>query len=123
MLGLNLKLTIWDMTTRPNDDVVGGAVITGTPAYTNVSGRMEGQAPDQIILQQGLETDRIWSVTIQPNTIAIDEMDEIEITSPANHRFFGKRFKVRSMRDTPMHPSDGRSYIELQVSHIEQLYN
>jgi len=112
--GMNLKVNVWRMSTQ-DDDVVGGASISGSVIYSNVAARMEAEEPEQVLLQQGYQTLRTFGMTIMPGTLAIKERDEIEITAPYNHQFLNDRFRVVGIRYSSMNPSDRRNYLILNL--------
>jgi len=91
--GLNLKATLWRMNTT-TDDVVGGAMITGTPVYSNLPIAIAAKRPTQASLEQGLEVDAIYDLTARQCNVTIYERDEVEVTCPANHPYYGLRFRV-----------------------------
>ena len=55
--GLNTQIRIWRMDDIADDDV-GGARVSGTVAYDYVKARIEANPAEQLLLQQGLETER-----------------------------------------------------------------
>ena len=57
--GQNLRCTIWRIT-ESYDDSIGGAQITGTAAYSGIDIRIEEQPVQQLLLQQGIETQKIF---------------------------------------------------------------
>ena len=110
--GLNSRCMIWRIT-QDADDIVGGAVITGTVVYENVLTRFESEPEDQIFAAQGLETLRTYKATIVPGTLHIKERDELEITYPFDHPYHGDRFRVTSMQYSTHNPRDPRNYVLL----------
>lgn len=112
--GLNIKIAVWRITNEA-DDVVGGSVVTGTVSgYYNA--RMQANPDQQLLLQQGLETDRTFSMVVQPGTADIRERDEIQVVEPYDHPYHDKRFRIRSMRYSDLNPRDPRNYIMLTLS-------
>jgi len=118
--GLNLRVSIWRMTTTSSDDAVGWAMVTGTVVHENVEGRLSQSRPSQIVLEQGLEADTIWTCRIRPASLVIYERDEVEVTRPPLHPHLNDRFRIRGVRRTSMHPRDGRGFIDLTLSRIER---
>ena len=116
-VGLNCKVTIWCMEKEP-DDSVGGAMLSGTAAYTDVLARFSPQQPTVQFLEQGLETQRLWRVRIVPGTLVIYENDELELTYPTEHALYGHRFRILGRGDDSLHPGQGRAHIDLTVSRI-----
>jgi len=101
------------------DDVVGGALITGTPLHIRIRGRIESLRPTQLLLEQGLEYQRLWSVALRPASLDVRERDELEITHPTTHLFFGERFRIMAIEHSGMHPKDSRDFLKLTVRHVD----
>jgi len=91
--GLNLKATLWRMNTA-TDDSSGGAMITGTPVYSNLLVAISAKRPTQQSLEQGLEVEAIYDLTARQCNVAIYERDEVEVTCPPNHPYYGLRFRI-----------------------------
>jgi len=87
------------------DDEVGGAYPTGTILHENVQARIDENLADVRLIQQGLETVKTFSATFWGYQLSFREQDEFEITSPPNHRYFGKRFRVVSQTEDSRHPA------------------
>lgn len=117
--GATTRFTIWRIMEMAGDDEVGGAIVSGTPVHTRVRGRMESLRPTQLILEQGLEFVKLWDVVIRPASLNIRERDELEITHPPSHSYFGERFRVLSIERTGMHPKDSRNHLKLNVRHVD----
>lgn len=105
------------------DDLVGGAVTTGTLQYQNVYCRFQANPEEQLILQQGLETVRTYSAVIIPGTLDIRERDEVEVAQPTDHQYYGDRFRVVGMRFADFPPRDPRNYIMLQLTRSVRAHN
>lgn len=111
-----MRFTIWRMSTLSGtDDVVGGAVITGSIVYDQVQGRMQAQPSQQLLLQQGLETERTFTARVIPGTLTIYERDEVEVVEPFDHPYHGLRFRVIGSRYSDFNPRDPRNYILLDL--------
>lgn len=119
--GMNARATVWRIT-FPTDDDVGGAVATGTPIYNDVTFRIQANLPDQAFLQQGLETLRTFDGFCRPGTLLIYERDEVEITWPLNHRYYGERFRVAGVTESDFHPNDARAYLILSLTRSEKAH-
>ena len=98
-----------------SDDSVGGAVVTGPTAYWNVPLRMQENSPEQLLLQQGLETQKTFTGIVIPGTMIIYERDELEITAPRDDIYYGKRFRIVSVRHSDLNPRDPRNYVMLDL--------
>ena len=119
--GLNLRCTIWRII-EGVDDNVGGAVITGTAAYTGIDIRIEEQPAQQLLLQQGLETTKTFDGIIVPGTLIVKERDEIEITFPIEDVRYGSRYRVINTRPASMNTRDPRSYISVILVRSERAH-
>ena len=91
--GLNIRVNIWRMT-EDSDDVVGGAMITGTVAYQDVYARLTLRRPSQMLLEQGLEVDKIGDLLLQGHNLTVYERDEIQVVWPLTHEFYGDKFRI-----------------------------
>lgn len=116
--GMNLRLRVWRME-MDADDAVGGAMVTGTPNYDWVGARMEMARPDLLLLQQGLETEKIYTVLVHPANLDIRERDEVEVVFPPHHPFLHERFRVRGVQYPSTHIDESRGYLLLYVSRSE----
>ncbi len=118
--GLNLKVDIIKMTYL-GDDAVGGAVVTGTVVTSNLPAALTPRRPSQVMLEQGLETDKIFdfsaNVTKNKTVIDIKERYEIQVVSPVGHPLFGFRFRVQGVQFGRRRPKF--STMHLTLSRIE----
>lgn len=113
--GSNCRIDIWRIISD-DDDVVGGSVNTGSLQYQNVHARFQSDREDMLILQQGLETIRTFTFTVFPASMDIYERDEIEICQPTDHKYYGKRFRIMSVRYSDFNQRDPRNYIILHAT-------
>ncbi|GAF73010.1 unnamed protein product [marine sediment metagenome] len=95
--GMNSKVRIWRLSNE-DDDVVGGAVLSGTVQYTNIFARMDAVPSEQLLVQQGLETTKTFTATLVPGNLDIRERDELEITAPYDHVYLNNRFRIIEVR-------------------------
>jgi hypothetical protein len=98
-----------------DDDVVGGARISGTVAYTDIRARIEANPDEQLLLQQGLETERTFNALIVPGTYDIRERDELEITAPTYHPYYAVRFRIVGIQFSSMDASNPNNYARLAL--------
>jgi hypothetical protein len=112
--GNNLKVRIFRIN-YSSDNEVGGAVVTGT-YIGDYPARLYQVPEEQLLLQQGLETERIFRLTMSPGYIDVNERDEIEIIAPTDNVYYGQRFRVRSVTYPVMNKRDPRSYMLLTLS-------
>jgi hypothetical protein len=113
--GLNVRFDVWRVNWADDDDDVGGAVITGTCVYQGVMARMEGEKPNQLLLQQGLETVPTFTATIIPGTLDIRERDEVLLSEPFDHVYHNQYFRVTGVLYSDLNPRDPRNYLILYL--------
>jgi len=119
--GFNMEVRVWRVTFA-SDDVVGGAVTTGTYAYYHVSARLHEMPVDHVFFQQGIEVTKSFRMMVRPSTLMIYDRDEIEITLPTTHRFYGDRFRVMGDAYTNFHPREDRGYLILDLTRSERAH-
>jgi len=112
--GNNSQCQIWRMD-NADDDEVGGSIITGSVIYNYVNIRFQSQPTEQIFLQQGLETPRVYTAIIVPGYLDIRERDLVEITDPKDHIYYGEKFRVIGVRYSSHNRRDPRNYIMLDM--------
>ncbi|MBD3268442.1 hypothetical protein GF373_17380 [bacterium] len=120
--GLNTFFDVYRMESS-SDDEVGGAQITGTLVYTRIPGRLTEKSVEDLILQQGVEFVKTFSVILYdtyPIDLDIREQDEIELIEPYNHHYKDDRFRVIDSKISSLHPSDRRANINLTVTRSER---
>lgn len=117
--GLNVKVRIWAINYAVPDNIVGGAVTTGT-AYGDYLARLEAIPEQQLLLQQGLETERMFRLILQPGNLPIKERWELEVIEPTDHVYYGDRFRVRGVTYSSLNVRDPRQYMMLTLSRSVQ---
>jgi len=117
MLGLNLKVSIIQNSYQ-GDDESGGAVITGTVAYSNVAARLSARRPSQQSLEQGLEVDRIFDMIIVGQGLSINERDEVRVDLPTDSPYYLEEFRILGIQHDSRRPS--RGHTEFTLSRIER---
>ena len=114
--GLNLRVGIHRIN-YDSDDAVGGAMPTGTLQYTNLPASMSSDPPEQLLLQQGLDTVRPFKFNVgYTRGLDIRERDEIEIERPYNHPYVDERFRIKGVQESLHVPYDPRNYIILYAT-------
>lgn len=103
------------------DDDVGGAMLTGVVAYESLEARLAPLKPNPFtgMTIQGLEVDRIIRCQTRPDTLNIDERDEVEVVWPPQSEFYHMRFRIIKIQRDSLHPLDRRNFLELQLHKIE----
>jgi len=116
--GLNVRFDVFRMESVI-DDEVGGAQVTGTLIYNRIPGRLTEENPELLVLQQGLETTKIFTARLldqKPIGMDIRERDELEIIEPYNHYYKDDRFRVIGTPRVSIHPSDRRATLRMNVT-------
>lgn len=121
MAGVNCLFSIWRWTYSA-DDEVGGAAPTGTYVYRDVRAFLQEEPEEQLLLQQGLETRKVFKARITPGYLTVYERDEVEIVAPADHYYYGKRFRVVNVRPSTHNRRDPRAYSLLTLSRSERAH-
>lgn len=113
--GLNSSFTIFRMD-QMADDAIGGSVLSGTAIYWGILGRMQAEPETQVFAEQGLETERQFTIVLVPGTLNIRERDEVELRAPRDHNYYGKRFRVVGIEHSSHTPRDPRNYMIVHVT-------
>lgn len=121
--GFNIRVNIWRISTVTGDDVVGGAITTGTVVYSGVMARLEQEPASQLLLQQGLETLHTYRMNIIPGTLTVYERDEIELVKPEDHHYYGQIFRVMGVMYSSHNPRDPRNYIMLTLTRSDRMHH
>ena len=123
--GVNCRGSIWRWTFTGYDDSVGGANPSGTYVYNDVSAFLQEEPEEQLLLQQGLEIQKIFKANVYPGWLDIRERDEFEVTTPTDHYHYGDRFRIINARPSSHNRRDPRGKIMLtmrrsEVAHAHQ---
>lgn len=107
------------------DDEVGGAYPSGTVLHEGIQARIDEDPANTAFLQQGLETIKVFSAMFWGHNLTFREQDEVEVISPPNHEYYGKRFRVVSKTGSSNHPAQKRNVWiaklrRSQISHAEE---
>lgn len=113
--GNNCRINIWSIS-EDTDNVVGGAMITGTVLYQNIPARFQSDREDILLFQQGLETNKTFTFTITPGYLVVHERDELEICQPIDHTYYGDRFRAVSVRHSDFNHRDPRNYLIIHAT-------
>lgn len=108
---------------NPSDDVVGGAVPSGTVLYENLSIRIEGREPTLALMEQGLQTPTIYSAFLFAGNIDIEHNDQIQFTLPVSDWFYNKKFRVIGIRRSSNHPAQDRNQIKITLRRWEESHS
>ena len=104
----------------PQDDVVGGAVPSGTVLYQNLSCRIEANMPTQVLLEQGLEIPTTYQCLVFPGNINAKHNDQIRVTAPTTDWFYNKKFRIIGLTRSSSHPGNDRNLIKFILKRWEE---
>ena len=121
MAGMNIRVQVWRMS-NDSDDSVGGSMITGSVVYSGIQAFMQENQVSMMMGQAGLETLNVFNFTLIPGTLTIYERDELEITHPSDHYFYGDRFRVVSSRHSSNNPRVPRNYLLLSTTRSVRMH-
>lgn len=117
MVGLNLRVS-FIQNNYVSDDAVGGAVITGTVAYTDIDVRISARRPSQQSLESGLEVNRIFDMILIGQGLSVNERDEVLVTWPLDSPYYGEEFRIMGIQHDSRRPGGGHT--EFTMSRIER---
>lgn len=106
--------------TYPQDDVVGGAVPSGTVVYSSIDIRIKSEKPTQALLEQGFQTPTIFTALIHEGNITIEHNDQVYIVNPPMGFYYGKKFRVIGIQRSSNHPFQDRNQIRLTLKRWEE---
>lgn len=119
--GLNVRGQVLRFSASSHDDVVGGAVPTGTVIYNPVFARIKAEEPTLALLEQGLETPEIFTALLAPGTITLQHNDQYEVLAPPMSPHYGKRFVIIGVQPSDL--TDVRKYLRVTMRRIEQAHS
>ena len=99
-----------------SDDSSGGAMITGTVVHEGVRVLIQQKPEEQVLVQQGLEINKVFTALCTPVTLDIDERYELEVTAPTDYYLYGKPLRIINHRPADFVPSDPRNYVNLTLT-------
>lgn len=99
-----------------SDDDVGGSVASGTTIHESLDAFIEQDLTDSGFYQQGLETVKTFSGMLWGYNLQVREQDEIEVVSPPNHKYYGKKFRVMDARYDSRHPALKQNYLLVKLT-------
>lgn len=121
--GNNLGVRVWRMTAGGGDDEVGGYVPSGTVLHEHIHARMTQVRPTTPLLEQGLETNKLYNFIFDGRDIQAQEQDIIEITSPVTHFDYGKKYRAVAIQRQSFAPNDRRNYLIVTTTRVERAHS
>lgn len=113
--GMNARVKIIRLV-YTDDDEVGGSYPSGVVLHESIQARIEQDLTDSSFFQQGLETRKTFSGMLWGYQLAVREQDELEVVSPPNHQYYGKRFRVEDARYDSSHPALKQNYLLVKLT-------
>ena len=112
--GLN-QIVSWTRYTFDPDDARGGSVPTGTVINPSLLVRIEPIEPTMALLEQGLETVKLFRVAVGYAGRDMQENDELIVNEPKESWYINQSFRVISVRHPSLRPNDPRSQVQVTV--------
>ena len=97
--------------TNPNDDSIGGSLPSGTMIHDSVLVRISPINPTIALLEQGLETVKLFKTSVSYNAADLEENDEFLVYEPPESWYNQKRFRVIGVQHASLRPNDPRSQV------------
>ena len=105
------QIARWWTYTTPLDDVAGGAIPSGTIVNSSVLLRIEPLKPTMALLEQGVETVKLFQTDVSYVAKDIQENDVLEVVYPPESSYLNKMFRVISVQHPSLRPNDPRSQV------------
>lgn len=119
--GFNQIARLWRYST-PFDDTVGGAVPIGTIIYENLLIRISPKMPTMALLEQGVETVKIYQTNLSWIAKDIKENDVLEVYEPYDSEYYSKKFRVIGVRHPSLRPNDHRSQVQVLLRRWDEAH-
>lgn len=116
--GRNQIARLWRYST-PTDDEVGGALPSGTVLHENLLVRISPKTPTMALLEQGIETVKIFETAMSWIAQDVKENDILQVYEPYDSQYAGEEFRVISVRLPSMRPNDPRSQVQVTLRRWE----
>lgn len=123
--GMNLIVRIYRQS-YPQDDSIGGAVPSGTVLFPRVWGRLQQETPTMVLLEQGVETVKLWMGVLTNDAKGVREHDILEVYEPPESPYYGEKFAIVSVEYMGgMRANDPRTQIRIvckrrEIAHTNQ---
>lgn len=120
--GTNQLARIYRYTT-PTDDIVGGSLPSGTMIHDSVLVRISPVKPTIALLEQGLETVKLFKTAVSYQASDLKENDEFLIYEPTESWYYQQRFRVVSVQHASLRPNDPRSQVVVLLRRWDDAHN
>ena len=104
------------------DDIVGGSVPTGSILQDFTPCRIEPIPSTMALLEQGLETLKLYNVSMDYVGVNIKENDVIQPMLPHTSWYYSGTFRVIGVSHPSMHAADLRGYLILIVRRNDEAH-
>jgi hypothetical protein len=94
-----------------DDDEIGGASPSGTVLLENIWCRIEPIEPTMALLEQGLETVKLFRTSLDYRAKNVSENDELVVTAPIGSIYRNKAFRLVSVQHSSLRADDPRSQV------------
>lgn len=117
--GKNQMVQVWRYT-YPQDDDIGGSLPSGTMILNSILVRIEPVKPTMALLEQGLETVKLFTTAMSYRAKEIKENDEIVVYEPKESFYYGQHFRVIGVQHPTLRPNDPRSEVHVIMRRREE---
>lgn len=108
--------------TYPQDDEIGGSVPSGTMIHDSILVRIEPVQPTMALLEQGLETVKLFRTAISYRAKDVKENDEVVVYEPIESFYYNQHFRIISVQHASLRPNDPRSQVVIVMRRREDAH-
>jgi hypothetical protein len=119
--GKNQIAKWWRFYQNP-DDYIGGSVPTGTILNDSVMVRIEPKPPTMALLEQGVETIKLFQTAVSYVARDIKENDMLEVYEPSESWYAGQMFRVVNVQHPSLRPNDPRSEVQVLLRRWDEAH-
>ena len=119
--GYNQLARVWRFT-YPNDDSIGGSVPSGTIIHDSLLVRIEAIKPTMVLLEQGMETVKLFKTAVSYIAKDVKENDELVVYEPQESFYANQFFRVISVQHASLRPNDPRSQVTIVMRRREDAH-
>jgi len=94
-----------------DDDYVGGASPSGSVYIPDICCRIEPIEPTMALLEQGLDTTKLFRTTLDYRAKNVLENDELVVTGPTGSFYQNQKFRFISVQHSSIRVDDPRSQV------------
>ena len=120
--GQNQIAKLWRFVQDP-DDYIGGSIPTGSIINESVLLRIEPVTPTMALLEQGLETQKLYKTAVNYGAKNIKENDILQVYEPYDSWYYSGSFRVISVMHPSLRPNDPRSQVQVVMRRWDEAHD